>query len=95
MEEVVEENKVENSVEDNNLQINAIVRFKKSLEKDMWNKRIFLRIVEASAFAGMFLCSNPLGFQVSVIIAVIALLIDILLGYQSWKQDWDFKELTL
>lgn len=77
------------------LQINALVRFKKSLEQSGWNKRIALRVIEASAFAGMFLCTNPLGFKISVIIAVIALLIDIFLGYESWKQEWQFKEMTL
>jgi hypothetical protein len=77
------------------LRVDGIVRLKHDLEKSMWNKKIFLKVIETAAFAGMFLCSNPLGFQVSVVIAAIAILIDVYLSYSSWKDEWSFKLMTI
>lgn len=77
------------------LRVDAVVRLKHDLEKSRWHKRIAIKIVEAGAFAGMFLCSNPLGFTCCVLIAAIAVLCDVWLGYNEWKQEWTFKQMTL
>lgn len=77
------------------LRADALVRLKYDLESSMWNKKIFLKVVETLAFGGMFLCSNPLGFQISVIIAALAILMDIYLSYSAWKEEWSFKLMTV
>lgn len=83
------------STEDSDLRINALVKLKKDLEQGRWNKKWALKFVEAFAFAGMFLCSNPIGFQISVLIASIAVLLDLYLSYDEWKTEWNFRHITL
>jgi hypothetical protein len=77
--------------ESSGLRADALVKLKKDLEQSRWNKKWALKFVEASAFAGMFLCSNPIGFQICVIVGALAVLLDVYLNYDEWKQDWNFK----
>lgn len=77
------------------LRINEVVRLKYILEKESWTKKIFLKFVEAFAFAGIFLCTNPLGFKICVIVSVVAVLLDVLLSYSDWEKEWNFKRITL
>ena len=76
------------------LRIQAVLDFKKELEKSRWNKKWILKFVEASAFMGMFLFTNPIGFQISVVVAAIALLMDVYLAYDEWHHEWSFKQMT-
>ena len=76
------------------LRIDMVVRLKHDLEQRRWYQKLGLKLVEAAAFAGMFLCTNALGFKVCVIIAAIAVLIDVWLSYEDWKQEWAFKQMT-
>lgn len=77
------------------LRADALVKLKYDLEKSMWGKKIFLKVIETLAFGGMFLCTNPLGFQISVVIAALAILMDIYLSYSTWKEEWSFKLIAM
>ncbi len=85
----------ENKEEKESLRADALVRLKYDLEKNMWGRKIFLKVVETLSFAGMFLCTNPIGFQICVIVAAIAILVDIYLNYVAWKEEWSFKLITI
>ena len=77
------------------LRIDGLVKLKYALEKESWTKKIFLKSVEAFAFAGIFLCTNPLGFKICVIISVIAVLMDVMLSYKDWETQWHFHKMAL
>lgn len=75
------------------LRIEAVFKQREDREKNNWQKKAFIKLLEIIGFLGTFLCTNPIGFTFSVILVAIALALDFGLHYYEWKNEREFQSL--
>lgn len=65
---------------------------KEKQEQDLWFQKGVIKVIEVTAFLGMFLCENPIGYKVSVVMAAIAVFFDFWLGYKDYITQKSFEK---
>jgi hypothetical protein len=83
---------VESEVE---LRIDQIIKMKEKIEDRMWRNRSFIKTAEVIGFAGTFLCTNPTGYLLSVILTAVAIICDFWLNYSEYRHQRDFQQLIV
>lgn len=81
----------ENNQED--LKFQMLLAKKEKQEQDLWFQKGVIKVIEVTAFLGMFLCKNPTGYRISVIIAAFAVLCDFSITYADYCNQKEMERL--
>jgi hypothetical protein len=73
--------------------VEQIFNQRETQEKRNWYKRAFVKLLEMIGFVGTFLCTNPIGFTICVLLTAISLGLDFWLQYREWIDYQQFQKI--
>lgn len=80
-------------VDEVQLKVDELFKQKEQADVRMWRVRGVLKLMEVIGFMGTFLCTNPIGFTISVIMTAVALAIDFWLQWCEWDRCNNFNKV--
>lgn len=76
------------------LRMDELIKMKRRIEDRIWLRRGVIKAAEVIGFAGTFLCTNPTGYLICVIITALAIIADFSLSYFEYQHERDFQQLV-